>query len=177
MLPGLCRETPLPGCEPRESFPHWNFTSGSSAPPNWPPRRTPGLWANMSTLHPEGGFLENGSYGGEGICRRKKMLKISRAPARSGSGAAERKANGAVKKRSSKLWIRPFLTLWRRQGRELPTTFCSDIQHSTDNWHVGTQKSYLATVAPHEHQNTPALLPAGFSQTSCGAGLETTVKK
>lgn len=56
-------------------------------------------------------------------------------------------------------------------------TFCSDIQHSTDNRHVGSQKSYLATVAPHEDQNTPALLPAGFSQTSCGAGLETTMKK
>lgn len=107
MLPGFCGETLRPGCEPRELFPHWSFTSGSSSPPDWPPRRTPGLWANLTILQPEGGSLESGSCGGEGRCGRKKLLKISRAVSRSGSGASERKANRAVRKRSSekKSWI------------------------------------------------------------------------
>lgn len=46
--------------------------------PNWPPKRAPGLWANVSIHQPEGGPLENGSCG-EGRCKRKKLFKIPRA--------------------------------------------------------------------------------------------------
>lgn len=104
---------PMPGCEPRGLFPHWSFTSGSSGLPDWPLRRTPGLWANLGTLQED-------PWRTAAMEEKKADKNIQAQEVVHQRGrTTELLEKGAL----NAGFIRPLLTLCRRQGRDITCNF------------------------------------------------------